>query len=108
MTIFCAPTPDHSTMTDGDLAERAGADRLDDPRIHDGCRIAVALQLEFRRVDAARHVGGEDEKQIDLLGGARDQCRREHKNGREDRRHAGSNAHAHLRALRPHQGAFEP
>ena len=60
-----------------DLAERAGADRLDDARIDDGRGIAVALQLEFRGVDAARYVGRQHQKKIDLLGGPR-RCRAKH------------------------------
>ena len=63
---------------------------LNDPRIDDCRRIAVALQLEFRRVDAARHVRGEDEEEVDFLGGTRRQ-RAEHNPDRDEKsKQAGS------------------
>src|SRR5580704_77983 len=40
-------------------------------RIGDGGGIAVALQLKFRGVDAARHIGGELQQQIDVVAGER-------------------------------------
>ena len=54
-----------------DAAVAARADRLEHARIGDGGGIAVALQLEFCGIDAARHVGGQHQKQIDVVGGAR-------------------------------------
>ena len=54
-----------------DAAIMAGPDRVEHARIGDGGGVAVALQLEFCVVDAARYVGGQHQKQIDVVGGAR-------------------------------------
>jgi hypothetical protein len=43
-------------------------DRGEDPRIGQGRGIAFALQLELAFVDAARHVGGQHEQQVGILG----------------------------------------
>ena len=50
---------------------RAGADRVEHLRIGDRRGITLALQQEFRMIDAARDIGGQDEQQVDLLGGER-------------------------------------
>ena len=80
ITTCCAPTPDHSTKVSADAAVMAGADGVEHARIGNGRGIAFALQLEFRVVDAARHVGGEHQQQIDVVGGAR-RCRRQYAAG---------------------------
>ena len=67
ITTFCAPTPDHSTKLERDLAVRAGADGVEHPRVGDRGGVALALQLELLMVDAARDVGGEHQQQIDRL-----------------------------------------
>jgi hypothetical protein len=55
------------------------------------------LQLEFRRIDAARHVGGEDKKQVDFLGSTCDR-RPNQDRGRDNKyQQASSGAHADLR-----------
>ena len=45
---------------------------LEHLRIGDGRRITLALQHELRLIHASRHVHGQYEKQVDLLGGTRD------------------------------------
>ena len=50
-----------------DHAGGAAADRREDPRIGQRRGVALALQLELALVDAARHVGGEDEQEIGVL-----------------------------------------
>ncbi len=57
-----------------DAAIKAGADRLEHTRIGDRHGIAVALQLEFGLIDAARYIRRQHQQQIDRLGRAR--CRR--------------------------------
>ena len=54
-----------------DAAEMPGFDGVENARIGNGRRIALALQLELRRVDAARDIRGQDQKQIDIVGGER-------------------------------------
>ena len=53
------------------IALWAGFDCFEHPRIGDGRRVAVALQQEFLLIDAARHVDGKREQEIDLFCGAR-------------------------------------
>jgi hypothetical protein len=70
------PIGDHQLLAGAgpfDEAYRDGAvgpaaDRGEDARIGQGRGIALALQLELALVDAARHVGGEDEQQVRILG----------------------------------------
>ncbi len=52
------------------LAVGAGPDRIEHARIGDRGRVALALQNEFVIVDAARHIGGQHQQQIDFLAGA--------------------------------------
>ena len=54
---------------DRDLLVRSGPDRIEHLRVGDRRGVAFALQLELRMVDAARHVGGQHQQQVDLLGG---------------------------------------
>ncbi len=68
-----------------DAPVMAGADGVEHARIGNGGGIAVALQLEFRVVDAARHVGGEHQQQVDVIGGTR-RGRRQHAAGQRSRR----------------------
>ena len=53
-----------------DVAVAARADGIEHARIGDRCGIAVALQLEFGVVDAARYVGGEHQQEIDVVSRA--------------------------------------
>ena len=81
---------------DRDLAVRAGPDRLDHARIGQCRRVALALQLEFPRVDAARDVGGEHQQEIHVLVGAG----RRGKDGEEsDEAENGSNQTGHCGTL---------
>ena len=79
-----------------DAAVMARANGIEHARVGDGGGVAFALQLEFRIVDAARHVGCEHEEKVHLVGG---RC-----NGRPER--GGSKDHeqqgfdrAHPRSL---------
>ena len=74
ITTFCALDARPFDEADGDAPVAARADRVEHARVGDRGGIALALQLEFRLVDAARDVGGEHQQQIDRLGGARDGC----------------------------------
>ena len=56
---------------DGDALMRAGFDGLHHQRIGDRRRVALPLQQEFRMVDAARHVGGQHQEEVDGFGGTR-------------------------------------
>ena len=56
---------------DRDALMRAGFDRLHHQRIGDRRRVALPLQQEFRMVDAARHVGGQYQQEVDVFGGTR-------------------------------------
>ncbi len=49
-----------------DAAGAAGADGVEHARIGDRRGIALALQLEFRGIDAARNVGGQHQQEIDI------------------------------------------
>src|SRR5215813_12768275 len=81
---------------DRDLAYCSGADRLNDAWIGDGRRIAVALQLEVRRGDAARNIGGENEEQVDFLASTCDR-RTTQDRRRDNKYHQASNgAHPDL------------
>ncbi len=55
----------------------AGADGLEHALVGDRGGVALALELELGLVDAARHVGGEHQQQVDRLGGARRRRRQE-------------------------------
>ncbi len=74
---------------DRDLPVRPGADRVEHPRVGDRRRVALALQQEFGMVDAARHVGGQHQQQVDLLGGARPAADKRQRQQRQ-RRHGRS------------------
>ena len=65
-----------------DASIMAGADGVEHARIGNGGGIAFALQLEFRVVNAARHVGGEHQQQVDVVGRAR-RCRRQYAAGED-------------------------
>ncbi len=74
-----------------DALVRAGLDRVDHARVGDRRRIAFALQLEFRVIDAARDVGGEHQQEVDLLRGRRERgpdqderCQRQHASNEPD------------------------
>ena len=62
---------------DRDAPVAAGGDRLEHALVGDRGGVAFALQLELGLIDAARHVGGEHQQQIDLFGGLRDRRRQE-------------------------------
>ena len=64
-----------------DASGRAGADRIEHLRIRHGRRIAFALQLKFRSVDAAGNVGREHEQEIGVFGPRR----RQRRHGEEER-----------------------
>ena len=80
--------------TDRDLLVRPRLDGIEHLRIGDRRRIAFALQQELGMVDAARHVRGEHQQQIDLLGGSRRGCREQDKR-RERERHTHEADHGH-------------
>jgi hypothetical protein len=56
---------------DGDRAILPRGDGAQHARIGDRGGIALALQLELVVVDAARHVGGQDQRHVHLLGAGR-------------------------------------
>jgi len=56
---------------DRDLLVGTGFDRIENLRIGDGGRISLTLQQELRLLHAARHIHGQSEQQVDLLGGER-------------------------------------
>ena len=56
---------------------RPDGDRLQHPLVGDRGGVAFALKLELGLIDAARHVGGEHQQQIDLFGGLRAWWRQE-------------------------------
>ena len=89
---------------DGDGAVRSGADRIDDARIGDRRRVAVALQRELVVVDAARDVGRQDQGDIDGLRRARRTGRgtdRRQTKCDDGRRSGRTNSHdTHCRLLR--------
>ena len=73
----------------------AGADGLEHPLVGDRRGVALALQLELGLVDAARHVGGEHQQQVDRLGGARDRRAASSASSTSNDRIARSMAHLH-------------
>src|SRR5882724_10284185 len=86
----------------------AGGDRVDDPFVPKCRGITGALQGEFLRVDAQRHVDGEDERDIDRRFGVRLGSgggeQRGDEGGPTDRLGDGSSVPA-CHAARPRRGA---
>jgi hypothetical protein len=78
---------------DGDRAIFAGGDGLQHARIGHGRGIAVALQLELVVIDAARHVGGQNQRQINVFGARAERTKPEECGERHTREHR---AHRHL------------
>src|SRR5205823_13263400 len=67
-----------------DTLMRTGLDGIDHLASRNCGRIAFALKQEFRVVDAARHVGSEDQQQIHFLGGVRASAGPKRKRSRPD------------------------
>ncbi len=66
---FLRAKPGPFDEADCNLAVRTGLDRVEHLPVGHRCGIAFSLELEFRMRDAARHVGGQHEQEVDLLGG---------------------------------------
>jgi len=73
-----------------DALLRAGFDRVQHVRIGDRCRIAFALEQEFRMIDAARYIRGEHQQKVDLFRGEHDCCL--DRKQRRQRQHASKHA----------------